>query len=91
MMLASSRASDSSATRTQAALMKKLFLALAQKSDKIDPNKDNQITPQEMKDFLNTLDSYKRGELLFVQREDVFGGNKDLLAMFLKAAAESVK
>jgi hypothetical protein len=73
MVLASSRANDTSTTRTQAMLMEKIFAALADKSNKIDPNGDNVITISEFKEFLNTLDSYRRGELFFSHRDDVFG------------------
>jgi hypothetical protein len=74
MMLASSRAEDTSSTVTQARLMGKVFSALAKDSDEIDPNHDKIITVEELKSYLNTLDRYQRGDLLFARRGDVFGG-----------------
>lgn len=76
-MLASSPADQVSYFNTQGAQMKKVFLALAQDSQSIDPNRDQIITAKEFADFLNTAVSPGRGNLLFASSPDkpIFGFN----------------
>lgn len=74
--LASSPAHQESPTREQAGIMAKVFMAMAEKSAKIDPNGDGTITADELRGFLNSLDNRKRGDLLFAKSGDepIFGG-----------------
>lgn len=73
---ASSPANEESPTREQAGIMAKVFMAMAEKSPKIDPNGDGTITADELRGFLNTLDNRQRGRLLFAKSGDeaIFGG-----------------
>jgi hypothetical protein len=74
--LASSPANELSYFCTQAAIMAKVFVAMAKQDPAIDPNKDDVITADEMRGFLNTLDSKKKkGDLFFAAtpQEEIFG------------------
>lgn len=73
--LASSSASQTSPTMEQGGIMEKVFMALAQKSRDIDPNGDGVITAGELKNFLNTIDRRRRGDLFFARDADepIFG------------------
>ena len=74
-MIASSPANELSYFATQGAQMEKVFLALAEKNKKIDPNQDNVVTAQEFKDFLNQEIKSGRGDLMFASSPDepIFG------------------
>ena len=65
-MVASSPASETSGAGIEGDIMKRVFLALAENSEKINPNRDNTITFEELKMFLNSEEP-KRGDLLFSQ------------------------
>jgi len=91
MMLASSRAEDSSGTQTQARLMGKVFGALATDDGEIDPNHDKIITVDELKHYLNALDRYQRGDLFFSRRSDVFGGAGLFLLVRMSINQEAIK
>ena len=52
-IVASSTASELSAAGVQGKVMERVFVAMAEKSQKIDPNEDGIVTAKELKDFLN--------------------------------------
>lgn len=74
-IVASSTASQESPTREQARIMEKVFMAMAEMGQNIDPNGDKIITAAELAGFLNTIDNRKRGDLLFAKspNEVLFG------------------
>jgi hypothetical protein len=74
-ILSSSTAHQSSGTRTQARIMEKVFSAMAKKSNTLDANSDDIITANEFRAFLNTVDTYKRGDLFYAKNseEPIFG------------------
>lgn len=73
--LTSSDANRESPAGVQGRIMAKVFLALAEGNTAIDPNQDGMITASELKNFLNSLDGARRGDLLFAQSSDepIFG------------------
>lgn len=73
--IASSNASQTSAAGIQGKIMERVFMAMAERSKAIDPDGDDIITAKELKDFLNSLDGSRRGDLLFAQAQDepIFG------------------
>jgi hypothetical protein len=74
-MYASSSATEPSGTRTQAWIMGKVFDALAINADTIDPDHDSTVKAQELKDFINSLNSGQWGSRLFSKNPDhpIFG------------------
>jgi len=70
---ASSPAEEESAAGVQGKIMEKVFLALAENSAYINPNKDDVITAGEIRGFLNA--NRLRGELFFAcdSNEPIFG------------------
>jgi len=64
-MAASSPANEVSYFRTQGEQFQKMFVALAEKSEKIDPNQDNAVEAKELKDFLNNHVKAGRGDLFW--------------------------
>lgn len=56
-MFASSDAYHQSYTNIQGNIMRKLFLAMTSGNIILDPNKDGQITNNDLKQFMNTIDS----------------------------------
>lgn len=75
-ILASSDAQHESLSGEQGKIMEKVFLALAEKSNAIDPNGDNVITAAELKNFLG-----KRGDYLYTSSPDyvIFGQRRIIL------------
>lgn len=69
-ILASSSAEDLSSSETQARVMGQLFNAMALRSPSVDPNGDDSITALELRNYLNTLDGQRRGDLLFAKAPD---------------------
>lgn len=69
-VFASSPANEQSGTEVQARIMGKLFTAMADKNKELDPDGDNIITANEMKNYLNTLDRSNRGDLLFSKNQN---------------------
>jgi hypothetical protein len=64
-MTASSPANEVSYFNTQAQLMQKMFVALAEKDSDIDPNQDGDVTAEELKDFMIRNYGQKRGSLMY--------------------------
>jgi hypothetical protein len=74
--IASSDANTLSPTGVEGRLMQKVFVALAEKDERIDPNRDGLVTAGELRSFLNTFGGRNnRGHLLFArnEREPIFG------------------
>jgi hypothetical protein len=73
--LASSTANQISPAVEQGRIMEKLFMALADGGNNVDPNGDGTITAGELRDFLNKLDGRRRGDLLFAKNAEqpIFG------------------
>lgn len=60
---------------TQGAIMQKIFVAMAERSDEIDPNKDEIVDCKELSDFIAKYYGTKRGGLVFARspEEPIFG------------------
>lgn len=73
--LTSSNARQVSPAGVQGRIMGKVFVALAEGNPAIDPDQDGIITANELKNYLNSLDSSRRGDLLFANNssEPIFG------------------
>ncbi len=73
-MYASSKANDVSHSGVQGGIMKRAFLAMANKNSSIDPDHNSIVTGNELKSFLNN-DPEHHGEFLFMQSLDnpIFG------------------
>jgi hypothetical protein len=74
-MVASSPANRVSYFLTQGEQLEKLFAAMADGSPTIDPDQDQIITAQELKDFLNNEIEQGRGDLVYARSPDepIFG------------------
>jgi len=73
-IMSSSDANTVSAAGVQGKIMQRVFVAMAEQSAAIDPNKDGMITASELGNFLNTGSS-RLGDLLFAKNdsEPIFG------------------
>lgn len=73
-IVASADAKTESPAFVEGKIMEKLFIAMAEKSPKIDPDKDEIVTATELADFLNTIRS-GRGGLVYARgpNEPIFG------------------
>lgn len=73
--MTASSGSELSYFRTQGAIMKKVFGAIAEKSPAIDPDGDEIITAGELRAFITKEFGKKRGDLVFARSDDhpVFG------------------
>lgn len=69
-MIASSTASELSYFRSQGPQFQKLFMAMAEKSTKIDPNQDDIIVAKELADFLDKEIEPGRGSLFYARSPD---------------------
>jgi hypothetical protein len=74
-IVASSNASDVSAAYVQGKHMEKVFLAMAERSREIDPDGNDEITQNELRNFMNEHVSRGRGDLIFAAspNEVMFG------------------
>lgn len=73
--LASSDSRTVSAAGIQGKVMEKVFVAIAEKDRRIDPDGDEVITASELKNFLNEVVGSRRGDLLYARSSDepIFG------------------
>lgn len=73
--LASSDSRTVSAAGIQGKVMEKVFVAIATKDRRIDPDGDEVITASELKNFLNQVVGSRRGDLLYARSSDepIFG------------------
>lgn len=80
-MLATSTASETSAAYVQGKIMEQVFVAMADRSTRIDPDQNGEITGRELRTFLNET-SRGRGDLFFTRNlaEDVIFGERVSLA-----------
>lgn len=73
--IATSSANRQSPTGVHGRIMAKVFMALAMEDSKIDPDGDGAVTAHELKNFMNGIDSQRRGDLVFARSSDevIFG------------------
>lgn len=74
-MTASSPANELSYFNTQARLMEKMFIALAEKNAEIDPDRDGNVVADELKNFMIKNYGQKRGSLMYAAdpKQVIFG------------------
>jgi hypothetical protein len=71
VMAASSPANQVSYFNTQGEQLEALFVALAERNTKIDPDQDGSVSVKEVKDFLNTHVKAGRGDLVWGKSPDM--------------------
>ena len=79
-MTASSPANELSWSNTQAQLMQKMFVSLADKNTDIDPDQDGDVTAEELKNFMIRNYGHKRGSLMYAAdpQQVIFGIGRTL-------------
>lgn len=87
-MLASSTADKTSGIETQARIMRHVFMELAEREGNIDKNQDGSIVAHELTVFINTLDSAKRGDLIFAKTPEEAIFEKDWFIPILNHSSE---